>query len=139
MNEDNDIISEPVYHKLNPGDKVIGAGKDVPYYKIGNGNYNNIGQSMNLIQEMTKMSKPELWFFGEIESRIDFRNQKATGEVVLDYSMYTSSQKQNIKKAYILLNNKNIVKRIKRGKFIINPKLILPRDVSLAEEICNEL
>jgi len=92
MNEDNESIAESTYHKLKPGDKIVGASNDVPYYKVGTGGENHKGQSMNLVQEMSKMTKAELWFFSEIEKKLDFSDKSSIGAVYLSYKKYTDSQ-----------------------------------------------
>lgn len=139
MKLDNESIPDGTYAHLKPGDRIVGRIRDIPYYKIGNGNKNAQGQSMNLIQEMALMTKPELWFFSEIEKKLNYKDADSIGIVLLDYCNYTMSQKQSIKKAYPLLEKKNLIKRTRRNSFMVNPKLILPRDLVEAELMWNSI
>ncbi len=52
---------------LKKGEKLVvqtdNQVKDLPYLKVGNGKTGRYGESMNLIQEMAKMTKPEQVMF----------------------------------------------------------------------------
>ena len=133
-------IQEDSLIKVKAGSRIsISAPvKDVPFYKIGNGNRNSVGESMNLIQEMTNMTKPELFMISEMERRLSYINEYSVGEVILDMRNYTSTEKQYIKKAYKLLFEKKIICRTRRSHYMFNPLIMLPRNKKEAVELWYE-
>lgn len=100
--------------------------KDVPYYKVGNGKKNIKGTSMNLIQLMADLTKPEQVMIKLLEKAYDPWDEIALNCVRLPTVSLTSTEQQYIKKAYKLLEAKGMVKRIKREFYMINPYLMLP-------------
>ena len=132
-----EIISKNSLIKTKSGDKITITSRslDVPFYKVGNGNTNQQGTSMNLIQEMAKMSKPELFLISMVEDKLSYYSEFSTGEVCIDTSDLTSTQKQYITNGYKKLYNKNILRRTRRSHYIINPLLILPRAINEATEL----
>jgi len=124
MNED--IIAAV---RLSKGQKLTvseDTHKDKPYYKVGNGHTNKQGTSMNLIQLMADMTKPEQVMMKLLESRLEPWEESSLNCVRIPVSELSSTEVQYINKAYKLLYDKHIVKRIKKEFYIINPSLIIP-------------
>lgn len=114
---------------LEKGQKLfIGADtehKDIPYYKVGRGTTNKQGTSMNLIQLMTELSKPEQVIISLLEKNLNPWDEYSLNCVKLDMASLSSTEKQYLKKAYPLLANKGIIRRVKRGLYMFNPSFIL--------------
>lgn len=137
----NASISNSTLVKLKPGESLH-LNRPVsskPFYRVGNGTTNSVGKSMNLIQEMTRMSKPELFMFGLIEKKLSYVSEHSIGEVQILNKNLTSTEKQYIKKAYKLLRDKNIIVRTTKEHYLVNPSLIMPRNVSDAEVLWSDL
>ena len=115
---------------LEAGKKIVvqddTSHKDIPYYKIGNGKTNRQGTSMNLIQLMADMTKPEQVMMKLLESNLDMWNPNAMNCVYIRLQDLSSTEAQYIKRAYPLLESKNLVKRVKRGLYMLNPEAIIP-------------
>ena len=129
------IIPNLALVKLKPGHTLEARApiKKKPFYMVGNGTTNTVGTSMNLIQEMTKMTKPELFMFGLIENQLSYISEYSIGEVKINTSTLTSTEKQYIKIAYPLLRDKSIIVRTRREHYLVNPSLIMPRALDEAE------
>lgn len=113
-------------HEIEHG-KSFGV-KDLPYLKVGNGKTGRYGESMNLIQEMAKMTKPEQVMFALLEKGLDYWDERSINKVKLNMDELSSTEKQYIKRAYPLLEGKGIIIRVSRGVYQINPRLILAKD-----------
>lgn len=121
---------------LKKGEKLViqtdNQIKDLPYLKVGNGKTGRYGESMNLIQEMAKMTKPEQVMFALLEKGLDYWDERSINKVKLNMDELSSTEKQYIKRAYPLLESKGIIIRVSRGVYQINPRLILAKDSTLA-------
>jgi hypothetical protein len=93
-----------------------------PFIMCGTGHKNNNGNSMNIIDTMAEMTKPELFLFRMITDRMNLTTMIGT---TLSKSL-TDSQKQQIKTGYKRLRTKNIIKRVRREHYMVNPDLIIP-------------
>ena len=117
---------------LKKGEKLViqtdNKIKDLPYLKVGNGKTGIHGESMNLIQEMAKMTKPEQVMFALLEKGLDYWDERSINKVKLNMDELSSTEKQYIKRAYPLLEAKGIIIRSSRGVYQINPRLILAKD-----------
>jgi len=118
---------------------------DTPYYKMGNGRQTNKGTSMDLVHEMSKMSKPELWLFDLIISKFDgkyedYYQDDFINQVLLSSKDMTGTEKKYLTSGYKLLYSKDIIRKVKRGKYMVNPKLIIPfKNADKARDIWKEL
>jgi hypothetical protein len=121
---------------LKKGEKLViqtdNQVKDLPYLKVGNGKTGRYGESMNLIQEMARMTKPEQVMFALLEKGLDYWDERSINKVKLNMDELSSTEKQYIKRAYPLLEAKGIIIRLSRGTYQINPRLILAKDSTLA-------
>ena len=108
------------------------------YFKIGNGTYSkryNL-MALDLIYEMSIMTPQELWFINELKKA--FLSYETT-EAFICTSSLSSSDRQKMQKAYSRLHAKNLVRRIKRQHYLINPDLIIPNDYQGTREIWDNL
>ncbi len=100
------------------------------YQKIGNNKMNHkIGlKSIDLLEEVGKMNSDEKFCFFEIKNRIHFDSYEGDFEytVKIRTSNYTSGQKSMFSRGYKKLREKDIVRRIKRGLYMINPLALVP-------------
>ncbi len=99
--------------------------EDVPYFKLGSGTENGNGDSMNVIREMSLMSKPESWFISYLVDQINyFENYDNRVRVVRKH--LTALEIKYLTKGYKGLHQKNIVKRVKNGTYMISPWFLIP-------------
>lgn len=140
MNEDNVIVTAVA---LKKDQKLVvqdnNSLKDIPYIKIGSGKSGKYGDSMNLIQEMAKMTKPEQVMFGLLEEELDYWDEQSFNRVKLNSKNLNSTQKQYIKKAYPLLYEKGLIARVSRGIYMVNPSLILAKKHIEATKYWNQI
>ncbi len=112
------------------------------YYRIGNGTMNKHGiQSTDLIDEVMNMSKAEQFLIKQIKagSYYDTEIGAYTFVTTLDQSAMTSTEKQYILKGYKLLLAKNLVKRVRRGAYMINPTALVPNRYEDAQKLWSTL
>jgi len=100
-----------------------------PYATIGNGKETKKGKSMDLIQAIVEMSKLEQVVFNELYQKVkDSLEFEAIDESTIR-PKFTYQQKMSLSgkcsKAYKLLESKDIVRRVKRGYYMINPDLLI--------------
>ncbi len=95
-----------------------------PYQLIGRGQRNATGSSMNAIQLMMEMSSSEQFLFSKVESHMDYKS--CVGSCTI--ARFTQSEKQRVKLGYKKLRVKDILRRIKREHYMINPDFIVPNE-----------
>lgn len=83
--------------------------------------------SMNTFTIMANLSKPEQRFLAMLTETIIFPQYISE----LSFNGLTKSQKANWNTAYKKLEGKDLVRRIKQGKYLINPQLIIPGQVEV--------
>jgi len=148
---DNVSISNPVLNnaeilaKLPTGKRaeitILNATSKPSFYMVGNGNRN---KSMNKEQndivksfwkEAMNMSPQEQWFMLKIEEHLepelyvdaDQRQKvKTTCKVFIPSSELTNAEKQKLKIAYKRLREKDLIRRIKRQHYMVNPMMLVP-------------
>ena len=143
MYEDDSIIASvklevPLGFKVES--KVVGIKQSPRYYKIGNGVRNTFMKNeekyiaIDAIKAMSEMSPQELWFINLlkdnvvlIEERADrgYKLRTSAKSIVLSNTL-SKSEKQKLKVAYRRLSEKNLVKRIKRQHYMLNPNFFIP-------------
>jgi len=116
LNEDEILKKEKVRPKISLPN----------YYRIGNGTMNKHKiQSIDLIKELVNCSKPAqvvlLWIkdgmvWNPYEEQIDF---------VVKVVPETSASKRTLKSGFKELSEKNLVRRVKRSHYMINPNAII--------------
>ena len=95
-----------------------------PFIMVGSGYKNNTGHSMDFIKTLTQMSKPELALFEQITDYLDIESN--IGIVKAPKGNQVAQNK--IYKGYKLLRAKDLVRRVQREMYMVNPDLIIPGD-----------
>jgi len=107
------------------------------YYKLGNGVKNTFMKNhtpIDAITEMSNMSPQELWTLKKIRDNLKLIEDKIHEQVkyrtsckaVVINSEMTNAEKQKFKTGYKRLHEKNILKRIKRQHYMLNPDFLVP-------------
>ena len=96
------------------------------YYRVGNGTMNKHGiQSINLVKEVTQLTKPAQYLINWIMDGMVFDPTLNSIAFVVRVVPDTPADKQVVKKAYPELFKKDLVRRVKRGYYMINPNAII--------------
>jgi len=78
--------------------------------------------SMNIFEILSDLSKPEQQFLTEMSKQFTWKEYL----INLDFSKLTKSQKSNKYRTYNKLRQKNLVKRIDKNIYLMNPRLLIP-------------
>lgn len=98
--------------------------KDVelpPFRKIGNGMKGQHGTAYPLLETMLEFSKPEAWLFSILLKT----HSDKSGQSDISKLTFTKVDLNNLSKAYALLKQRDLVKRVKRQVYMINPSAII--------------
>lgn len=125
---------------VTPGEQVSVSTKKIKkpnYFMVGNGTMNKDRiYGMDLLRELADSTKPEQFLILAIKDGIGWGNDY---DPVVKVIGTTSTEKQYIKKAYPLLNERDLVRRIKRGHYMINPNALIPIDYNSAIQLWDSL
>lgn len=101
-----------------------------PFYMAGSGKRNKSGSSLNLIQILCNLTKSEQFTFSLLETNLAYwETHICKGNIcIVRNNELTDSEQQSFKRGYKLLNQKDLVRRIRREHYLISPYLILPKD-----------
>lgn len=124
---------------INPGEQVGVtkiAKKKPNYLMIGNGTMNkNKVYSIDLISEIIDSNKAEQYLIKAIKDGITYDNNY---DPVVKVVGVTSTEKQYLKNGYKSLFERNLVVRVKKSHYMINPNALVPLDYEGALEIWNK-
>ena len=125
---------------ITPGEQVgvtKVAKKKPNYFMVGNGTMNkNKIYSIDLLKEMANSTKAEQYLLLAIKDGINYENEyNPVVKVVGD----TSTAKQYIKSGYKSLYERNLVIRVKKSHYMINPNALVPIDYEDAIELWNQV
>ena len=97
-----------------------------PYLMVGNGIKGKRMklEAIDLLDEMSKFSSSEMKFFMLLKEHLPWDCE--TTVVKLDNKSLTTTMKQHVKVGYLKLHKKDLVRRVKRGSYMINPSAIIP-------------
>ena len=105
------------------------------YFMVGNGTMSKQRIfGIDLLRELANSSKAAQWLILKIKDGIAYENNY-NPVVKVSSKVLTSTEQQYLAKGYKELKEKNIVKRIKNGHYMINPNALIPPDYSSAIEI----
>ena len=108
------------------------------FYMIGNGTMNKHKiQSIDLLDEITKMTKGEQKVIILIKNLITYENR--TGEVYVKFGKDEKATQKKFLENYKLLERKNLVRRVKQSHYMVNPNALIPLDYETALKEWNEL
>jgi len=95
-----------------------------PSFRLaGDGKKNRQGYSMNLVEETCNFTSQEQWLFIKIEKELDDKNVSIVRSKPL-----TKVEKEKLSIGYKRLRSKDLVRRIRREHYMVNPRLIIPKD-----------
>ena len=98
--------------------------KYIPFRMLGKLGYSQVrgGSSMDACEMMLEFSKPESWLM-----KIILRDgDDSTLQVVIRGKSLSTSERQKLSKGYKLLRGKDIIRRIKREYYMVNPMFLVP-------------
>ena len=122
--------TESIIHITLEQDEVLTKSKPSKvkspnYFKIGNGTMNRHKiQSIDLLQEMDNMTSSGRKFLLMIKDGMVFNTETASVVFVVKVTRETNYLKKVIKDGYKELSAKDLVRRVKRGYYMINPNAI---------------
>lgn len=104
--------------------------KLVPWRAIGNGEKNiKGGSSMDLIKIMSDMTQRELKMFNALYQKVKKSVEFYENDIGQFKPKFTYQQKMSLSgndtRVFGLLKEKDVIKRVKRGVYMINPLLII--------------
>lgn len=109
--------------------------KEPNYYRIGNGTMNKHKiQSIDLVEEVMNMSKPAQFLLKLIKDKINWENGY-NPVVKIVYKSLTKTEQTYMDKGFKELKEKDLVRRIKQGHYMINPNALIPLDYPEALKI----
>jgi len=103
------------------------------YIMVGSGYITHKGtQSMDYTKELLAMTPQEGFVFNLLIDNRDVPNEAKpyikSNYSYIDNSKLTKSEKKKVYEGYKRLKSKDLVIRIKRGHYLINPKLVISND-----------
>jgi hypothetical protein len=111
-----------IKHKVDrPSFDMVGNGKMNHKLKV---------QSIDLLQEVAEMNSDEKFCFFMIKDKItwDEYDKKYICQVRIYSKHMTQGERNMFSRGFKLLNHKDIVRRVKRGTYMINPSALIPKD-----------
>ncbi len=115
--------------------------KKPAFIMVGNGNKDKNGRgthSMDYTKELLNMTAPERFMFGLLmDNRMTFDKDKPhikSNHIYIDNHNLSATEKRYLSIAYKKLREKNIIVRIRRQHYIINPRMVIPHDTWKEEE-----
>ena len=100
--------------------------KQPNYYKIGNGTMNRDGiQAIDFIGEMIRMTKPAQTVIGWIKDGMVYETSTKGVQFVVKVIPDTNAGMQVLKKGFKELFEKDLVRRVKRSHYMINPRAMV--------------
>jgi hypothetical protein len=110
-----------------------------PFDKIGNGIYSNsiIGDPMDLLYEVSNFTSSERFCFFIIKNKIYYDNKSKKIIYIVKNATKGLSKSEIVKfsKGYKKLKEKNIVRKISKGTYMINPNGLIPSSEQYSEAI----
>lgn len=96
------------------------------YFKVGNGTMNKHSiQSIDLINELINMSKPAQTVIGWIKDAMVWDTTTNSIAFIAYVNPKSAADKQILKKGFKELSEKDLVRRVKKSHYMINPKAIV--------------
>jgi len=110
-------------------------GKKPAFIMVGSGNKDKENKgtySMDYTKELLNMTKPEGFMFGLLMENRTVPDARLPyikiNETYIDNSKLTQTEKKYVAKAYKILREKDLIVRIRREHYIINPRLVISND-----------
>lgn len=112
-----------------------------PFSMVGNGNKNQYGTSLNLIETLCEFSKAEQFAFLKVIETLKCVQDSRIKHNVCPVLMggLSSAEQQKFKSGITDLIKKGIVKRSKKEHYMVNPNLILSKEYATDLTMWNAL
>lgn len=115
--------------------KITPVKKEPNYIRVGNGTMNKHKiESINLLTELVTISTAGRWLIAYIVERINWETNYDPVVKIAGKDL-SSTEQDYLKDGYKELVDKDLVKRIKRGYYMVNPNAIIPVDYKSAMKI----
>ena len=88
-----------------------------PFKRLGDGKMGKYGKAYPLIETMLEFSKPESWLFKILLKT----HSETTGFSNISKVSLTKTEQVVMSKAYKLLNQRELVRKVKRQVYMVNP------------------
>lgn len=96
------------------------------YYKVGNGTMNKHGiQSINLIQEIVKCSKPAQKVLAWVQEGMVWNSYDESISFIVKVCPESKEDKRTLIEGFKELAEKDLVRRVKRSHYMINPNALV--------------
>lgn len=130
LNEDK--IPVTVYINRTDTVEVKSTSRGTPnFFRVGNGTMNKKRiQSINLLQEIANASKAAQYLLLAITNGIEYSNDY---HYVVKVIPTTETQKRYLKQGYKELVQKDLVRRVKRSHYMVNPNALIPIEYEEAQ------
>jgi hypothetical protein len=92
-----------------------------PFSMVGNGEKNRMYQAYPLINTLLDLSKPEAWFMKMVFKHLN----NSTNTSRIPYDTLSETEKRVANKAYTLLKQKELVRKVKLHTYMINPTALI--------------
>ena len=125
--KDRQIVAQVFLNEDETLQKVKRLRKKEPnYYRIGNGTLNKHGiYSMDLIEEMVHMSQPARTMLGWIKDGIEYDPYDQLWLFIVKITPANASERKIVERGYKELHDRNLVRRVKRSHYMINPNALI--------------
>lgn len=124
--EDNEILVKQKEKQIR---------KEPNYIRLGNGTMNKHKiESIDLLTEQVTMSTAGRWLIALISRSINWQNDYNPVVKIVNKNL-TPTEKDYLKDGFKELKEKDLVRRIKQGHYMINPNALIPLDYPEALKI----
>ena len=140
----NDNLKVAVTVYIEPGLETVSVTSDKKvkqirpnFMMVGNGTMSNKGVgSIDFLEEIVNSTKAEQFLLMGIKNGINYENSY---KPVVRVIGVTSTEKQYLKSGYKSLLDRNLVRRVKKSYYIINPNALIPIDYEGALDLWNSI
>jgi len=114
------VYTKPIYN-AKPSFTMIGDG-------YMNNKHKDIAKSIDLLNEVANMTSAEKFCFFIIKNNIHYDNYTNTMiyQVKVAPYLFSNTDKALFLRGFTLLKNKNLVRRISKSVYMINPNALIP-------------
>lgn len=96
------------------------------YYMVGNGTMNNHKiKAINFIKEMVQMSDSARYLINKIVEEMVWNPYEERVDFVVNVVTGSETEKKKVTRGFAELSEKDLVRRVKRGYYMINPNALI--------------
>jgi len=108
------------------------------YYKIGTGTMNKHRmKSIDLLDEVIASTKAEQYVIQLIKDGVSY--DSPDGIVTIPMHTMTETEKRTFRKGYKSLYDRDLVRRVKRGQYMINPNALILNSYTKCKKVWDAL